>query len=101
MKKNLQIGDLVWYNTGGNGKETVGMIIDHKKIVYRHASPWENKDKEYKDAIRVQWLRKGKLVPKPIPVPFYDCTVALALAAPAHDASVEYGTNPYGPKLQI
>ena len=77
MKKSLQVGDLVWYNVGGNGKETVGFVIDQKEVVWRHASPWETTDKTYKNIVRIQWLRKGKLVPKPIPVPFYDNRFAL------------------------
>ena len=97
MKKNLQVGDLVWYNVGGNGKETVGFIIDQKRVVWRHASPWEDTDKTYKNIVRIQWLRKGKLVPKPIPVPFYDSKIALLEAASAHNTVAEYGGEHYDP----
>ena len=97
MKKNLQVGDLVWYNVGGNGKETVGFIIDQKKVVWRCASPWEDADKAYKNIVRIQWLRKGKLVPKPIPVPFYDSKIALLEAASAHNTVAEYGGEHYDP----
>ena len=93
MKKNLQIGDLVWYNVGGNGKETVGFVIDQKEVVGRHASPWETADKAYKNIVRIQWLRQGKLVPKPIPVPFYDNRFALMESEAAHNTAIEYGTT--------
>ena len=77
MKKTLQIGDLVWYNVGGNGKETVGLVIDYKKAFYRHRSPWEEKAKMFEDCVRIKWMRKGRLVPRALAVPLYDSHYAL------------------------
>lgn len=83
MKKTLQIGDLVWYNVGGNGKETVGLVIDYKKIFYRHRSPWEDKAKVFENCVRIKWMRKGKLAPKPLALPLYESHYAVLDSDPA------------------
>lgn len=70
MTKRLTIGDLVWYNVGGRGYETVGLVIEAADL-WRPSQPWEaSAPKKYANSVRIKWLRTG-LKPKPIHMPVY------------------------------
>ena len=71
MEKNPRIGDIVWYNVGGRGHETVGLVVDVREFMWRHRSPWENTNKRYENCIRIKWMRMGKYKPKAITPPIY------------------------------
>lgn len=70
QKNLLQIGDLVWYNVGGRGYETMGLVVETSDL-WRSASPWESTPKKYSNCIRIQWMRKGKLVPRHLAYPLF------------------------------
>ena len=86
MKKELQIGDLEWYNVGGRGHETVGLVIDKRKYLWRSRSPWEDKNKRYEGCVRIKWMRKGKFAPRHISVPMYDNEYTLEWTGDPPDA---------------
>jgi len=70
MKKPLTVGDLVWYNVGGRGYETVGLVIDAADL-WRPSQTWESgPPKKYANSVRIQWMRTG-LKPRPIHMPVY------------------------------
>ena len=78
MEKNPRIGDIVWYNVGGRGHETVGLVVDVREFMWRHRSPWENTNKRYENCVRIKWMRMGKYKPKPITPPIYESEWVLA-----------------------
>ena len=86
MKKQLQIGDLVWYNVGGRGHETVGLVIDKRSYLWRAKSPWDDKNRRYEECVRIKWMRKGKFAPKHIAVPMYDSEYTLEWTGDPPDA---------------
>lgn len=69
MRKPLKVGDLVWYNVGGRGYETVGLVIETADL-WRPSQPWDAQPKKYANSVRIQWMRAG-LKPKPIHLPVY------------------------------
>tara|TARA_B100000676_G_C17653459_1_gene617731 strand:+ start:211 stop:597 length:387 start_codon:yes stop_codon:yes gene_type:complete len=70
MTKRLTIGDLVWYNVGGRGYETMGLVVEAADL-WRPSQPWEaSAPKKYANSVRIKWLRTG-LKPKPIHMPVY------------------------------
>jgi len=77
MKKTPRIGDIVWYNVGGKGHETVGLVIDVRDNMWRHKSPWEPTNKRYDSCIKIKWMRKGKFTPRAITPPIYESEWAL------------------------
>lgn len=85
-KKRLQIGDLVWYNVGGRGHETIGLVIDRREYLWRAKSPWDDRNKRYEDCVRVKWMRRGKYAPKAISVPLYDSEYTLEWTGDPPDA---------------
>ena len=71
MTKPLTIGDLVWYNVGGRGYETMGLVIEAADL-WRPSQPWDQgPPKKYANSVRIQWMRVGKLKPKTIHMPVY------------------------------
>lgn len=86
MKKRLQIGDLVWYNVGGRGHETVGLVIDKRSYLWRAKSPWDDKNKRYEECVRIKWMRKGKFSPRHIAVPMYENEYTLEWVGDPPDA---------------
>lgn len=70
MKKPLTVGDLVWYNVGGRGYETVGLVVEAADL-WRPSQPWESgPPKKYANSVRIQWMRTG-LKPRPIHLPVF------------------------------
>ena len=76
MKMPLKVGDLVWYNVGGRGKETVGLVVETADL-WRQSSPWENVAKKYTNAVRIMWMRVGKLKPRHIALPLFRNPLAM------------------------
>ena len=71
MTKPLTIGDLVWYNVGGRGYETMGLVIETADL-WRPRQAWDDgPPKKYANSVRIQWMRVGKLKPKTIHMPVY------------------------------
>ena len=70
----LKVGDLVWYNVGGRGYETVGLVIETADL-WRDKSMWENEVRKYANCVRIQWMRTGKLKPRTITLPLYRATI--------------------------
>ena len=71
MKKPLTVGDLVWYNVGGRGYETMGLVIEAADL-WRPSQPWDQgPPKKYANSVRIQWMRIGKLKPRTIHMPVY------------------------------
>ena len=71
MTKPLTIGDLVWYNVGGRGYETMGLVIETADL-WREKQPWDTGGaKKYANCVRIQWMRIGKLKPRAIHLPLY------------------------------
>ena len=70
MRKPLKVGDLVWYNVGGRGYETVGLVVATADL-WRPSQPWDQgPPKKYANSVRIKWMRIG-LKPKPIILPVY------------------------------
>ena len=71
MTKPLTIGDLVWYNVGGRGYETMGLVIETADL-WRPSQPWDQgPPKKYANSVRIKWMRVGKLKPRTIHMPVY------------------------------
>ena len=71
MRKPLTVGDLVWYNVGGRGYETMGLVIETADL-WRPSQPWDQgPPKKYANSVRIQWMRIGKLKPRTIRMPVY------------------------------
>ncbi len=70
MRKVLKVGDLVWYNVGGRGYETVGLVVEATDL-WHPANSWEPKPQKYANCVRIQWMRVGKLQPRTINRPLY------------------------------
>ena len=95
MEKTPRIGDIVWYNVGGRGHETIGLVVDVRESMWRHRSPWENTNKRYENCIRIKWMRKGKFTPKAISPPIYESEWVLAAQAGVSDDDLHIeGTFP-------
>ena len=70
MTKPLKVGDLVWYNVGGRGYETLGLVIEATDL-WGSVHTWDGgAPKKYANSVRIQWMRIG-LKPKPIHMPVY------------------------------
>ena len=59
----------MWYNVGGRGYETLGLVIEATDL-WRPSQPWDAQPKKYANSVRIQWMRTG-LKPKPIHMPLY------------------------------
>jgi hypothetical protein len=71
MTKPLTIGDLVWYNVGGRGYETMGLVIETADL-WQEKQAWDRGDaKKYANCVRIKWMRVGKLKPRTIRLPLY------------------------------
>lgn len=72
MRKPLQVGDLVWYNVGGRGYETMGLVIETADL-WQEKKGWAVSPmaKKYANCVRIQWMRVGKLKPRTIHLPLY------------------------------
>jgi hypothetical protein len=70
QKNILQIGDLVWYNVGGRGYETVGLVVETADL-WDSTCTWQPKPQKYLNCIRIQWMRKGKLMPCSLNFPLF------------------------------
>jgi len=72
MTKPLTIGDLVWYNVGGRGYETMGLVIETADL-WMETCTWSNiaKPKKYANCVRIKWMRVGKLKPRKMHLPLY------------------------------
>jgi hypothetical protein len=70
MRKPLQIGDLVWYNVGGQGYETMGLIIETADL-WKDRTVWNDQVRKYANCVRIKWMRVGKLKPRAINMPLY------------------------------
>lgn len=75
MSKTLNMGDLIWYNVGGRGYETLGLVIETADL-WTTADSWEidntlSAAKKYPNCVRVQWMRVGRLKPRAISMPMY------------------------------
>ena len=70
MKKPLQIGDLLWYNVGGQGYETMGLVVETADL-WKDQTLWNNQVRKYANCVRIQWMRTGKLKPRTMTLPLY------------------------------
>lgn len=72
MRKPLKVGDLVWYNVGGRGYETMGLVIETADL-WQESKVWSGsmEAKKYANCVRIQWMRVGKLKPRTIHLPLY------------------------------
>jgi hypothetical protein len=70
QKNILQIGDLVWYNVGGRGYETMGLVVEIADL-WDSTCIWRPNPQKYSNCIRIQWMRKGKLVPRNLSFPLF------------------------------
>ncbi len=72
MSKPLQTGDLVWYNVGGRGYETVGLVIEAADLYRDDTSAWgRSMPTKYANCVRIKWMRVGALKPRPVHLPLY------------------------------
>lgn len=73
MRKPLKVGDLVWYNVGGRGYETMGLVIETADL-WNPSNAWEPTPQKYANCVRIKWMRVGKLKPRMINKPLYRST---------------------------
>jgi len=70
QKNIMKAGDLVWYNVGAHRYTTMGLVIEVATL-WDSTSTWQPQPEKYSNCIRIQWMRKGKLVPKCMHLPLF------------------------------
>ena len=81
----MQTGDLVWYNVGAARYTTMGLVIEVATL-WDSTSTWHPQPEKYLNCIRIQWMRKGKLVPRRMTLPLFRSWRS------AIDSPKDYGT---------